>query len=57
MKNLLVMYYASGKIKAELMSAADVMFLKTYSDVENVTILNVTDKVINASYETSYKNK
>lgn len=46
MKNLLVMYYASGKIKAELMSAAEAIFLRAYSDVENVTILNVTDKVI-----------
>ena len=46
MKNLLVMYYASGKIKVEIMSAAEAIFLRAYRDVENVTILNVTDKVI-----------
>jgi hypothetical protein len=46
MKNLLVMYYASGKIKVELMSAAEAIFLRAY-DVENVTILNVTDTISN----------
>ena len=46
MKNLLVMYYASGKIKVEMMSAAEAILLRSYWDVENVTILNTTDRVI-----------
>ena len=45
MKNLLVMYYASGKIKVETMSAAEAIMLRTYSDVERITILNITDRI------------
>ena len=40
MKNLLVMYYASGKIKVEYMSASEAIYLRSYSDVENVTMDN-----------------
>lgn len=46
MKNLLVLYYASGKIKVEKMTAAEAIMLHTYSDVERITILNITDKII-----------
>ena len=46
MKNLLVFYWASGKIKVEFMSAAEAIYLRSYSDVENVSISNHTDRVI-----------
>ena len=45
MKNLLVFYYASGKLKAEKMSAAEVISLGCYWDVEVTKILNITDRL------------
>lgn len=45
MKNLLVLYSASGRIKSEMMSASEVILLNCYIDVEITAILNVTDRL------------
>ena len=47
MKNLLVFYWASGKLKVEKLSAAETIMLNTYIDVDKdrITIINITDKL------------
>lgn len=42
MKNLLVFYWASGKLNVEKMSASEVILLNTYIDVDKdrITIIN-----------------
>lgn len=47
MKNLLVFYWASGKLKVEKMSAAEAIMLNVYFDVDKdrITIINITDKI------------
>jgi hypothetical protein len=44
MKNLLVFYYSSGKLKVEKMSAAEVILLGCYWDTEVTKVLNITNK-------------
>lgn len=44
MKNLLVMYYASGRINVKRMSAAEAIMLNAYWDVDRITIINVGNR-------------
>jgi len=45
MKNLLVMYYASGRIKIERMCAAEAIMLNAYWDVERISIINIGGRI------------